>query len=657
MRWAISSWILAIAMVGLSGATAFAGNGQVTLPDWMKDAAARPQKSYPARTNAVVLLDERAISVNRSGEYIETVRRVVRILRPEGGNEGTIGINVEHADALLSAHAWCSSSDGHSYEVKQKDFEQKGYGFGGTLFFMNEVNYAAELPAANPGAVVAFEYSVRNRAWGDYTTWWFQEEIPVEQARLTLGLPDKWNYKDSWVNSAHVASDSATPGMVAWVLHDVAALDNEEQHSPGILAMAGRMQLAFSPPEFAIPVFASWDSIGKWAEDLAQPRRQPSAEITAKVKQLTAGVSDFDGIVSRLAGFVQRDIRYVANEIGIGGWQPRAAGDTYRNHYGDCKDKATLLGSMLQVAGIHAENVLIFAEHGVTREDSPGNYFNHAILAIELPADAKVTYRSVVQTKSGQRYLIFDPTNEWVPVGELGEYEQGNFALLEGKNGGELIRMPVFPPEQNRLARNGKFTIGEGGGLSGELQISDSGSHAWRSRANVARENERERTRSAENFLTRSLQGATLKQATYEHLDEPSRELMVHYSFTASEFLKSSGTLLLFQPCVFGHKAIAIDWKKRKYPVDLQSTTDEVDRYEIALPAGMQVDDLPDAVQIDVGFASYKSSVTSANGVILYQREYVVRDPQVGLDKLGQLRKLEEAILRDEASSVVLKKI
>jgi len=56
----------------------------------------------------------------------------------------------------------------------------------------------------------------------------------------------------------------------------------------------------------------------------------------------------------------------------------------------------------------------------------------------------------------------------------------------------------------------------------------------------------------------------------------------------------------LFQPCVFGHKAIAIDWKKRKYPVDLQSTTDEVDRYEIALPAGMQVDDLPDAVQIDV---------------------------------------------------------
>jgi hypothetical protein len=108
--------------------------------------------------------------VNRSGEYIESVRRVVRILRTEGANEGTIGITVEGGDALLGAHAWCSSPDGHNYEVKQKEFAQVGYGFGGTLFFTDQVRYAAEVRAGNPGAVVAFEYAVRNRAWGDYTT-------------------------------------------------------------------------------------------------------------------------------------------------------------------------------------------------------------------------------------------------------------------------------------------------------------------------------------------------------------------------------------------------------------------------------------------------------------------------------------------------------
>jgi hypothetical protein len=68
------------------------------------------------------------------------------------------------------------------------------------------------------------------------------------------------------------------------------------------------------------------------------------------------------------------------------------------------------------------------------------------------------------------------------------------------------------------------------------------------------------------------------------------------------------------------------------------------------------LDDLPDAVELDVGFASYKSSVSIKSGVIVYQREYVVRDPQVGVEKLEQLWKLEEAILRDESATVVLKK-
>jgi hypothetical protein len=416
------------------------------------------------------------------------------------------------------------------------------------------------------------------------------------------------------------------------------------------------MQLAFSPKEFVTPVFASWESIGKWAEELAQPRRQPSAAITAKVHELTAGIADFDGIVAVLGGFVQKDIHYVANEIGIGGWQPRAAGDTFHNRYGDCKDKATLLASMLLVAGIPSGNVLITDHHGVTHEDSPGNHFNHVILAIELPENSKVNYRSVAQTKTGKRYLIFDPTNEWVPVGNLPDYEQGNFALLEGKAGGELIRMPVFPPEQNRLARTGTFTVSEEGGLSGELLINTHGWHAWRSRAYLNGESERERTRIAERFLSRSVLGATLKQAAYENVDPLGLEFNIRYSFTAAGFMKSNGPLLLFRPCIFGEKAFSADWKKRKYPVDLGATTDEVDRYEIALPAGLEADELPDSVELDVGFASYKSSVSIKSGMIVYEREYVVRDPQVGVEKLDQLRKLEEAIMRDESATVVLKR-
>ena len=151
MRRAISACLLAIAWLGVLSGAAMARTPQVKLPDWVKDVAARPQKSYEPRTNAVVLLDERKIVVNRSGEYIESVRRVVRILRTEGKNEARFGITVESSDALLSAQAWCSSPDEHNYEVKQKEFVQVGNWIGGDMY-SDLVHYTTEVPGSNPGA-------------------------------------------------------------------------------------------------------------------------------------------------------------------------------------------------------------------------------------------------------------------------------------------------------------------------------------------------------------------------------------------------------------------------------------------------------------------------------------------------------------------------
>src|SRR5437868_9894168 len=87
-----------------------------------------------------------------------------------------------------------------------------------------------------------------------------------------------------------------------------------------------------------------------------------------------------------LALFVQHDVRYVAIELGIGGWQPHTAADVFSHHYGDCKDKATLLSSMLKQVGIESFYVVINAERGSVTPQSPASVgaFNHAVLAIQL---------------------------------------------------------------------------------------------------------------------------------------------------------------------------------------------------------------------------------------------------------------------------------
>ena len=83
---------------------------------------------------------------------------------------------------------------------------------------------------------------------------------------------------------------------------------------------------------------------------------------------------------------MQNDVRYVAIELGIGGYQPHPASEVFSHRYGDCKDKATLLSTMLKEIGIESYYVLINTERGsVTAATLPNLEFNHAILAIALP--------------------------------------------------------------------------------------------------------------------------------------------------------------------------------------------------------------------------------------------------------------------------------
>ena len=114
-----------------------------------------------------------------------------------------------------------------------------------------------------------------------------------------------------------------------------------------------------------------------------------------------------------VAEFVQSQIRYVAIELGIGGMQPHPAVEVFTHRYGDCKDKATLLSSMLKEIGVDSYYVIINDERGAVSAATPPNLeFNHVILAIALPADVdgKALSAAVTHPKLGQILFLIPPT-------------------------------------------------------------------------------------------------------------------------------------------------------------------------------------------------------------------------------------------------------
>jgi Domain of Unknown Function with PDB structure (DUF3857)/Transglutaminase-like superfamily len=137
-------------------------------------------------------------------------------------------------------------------------------------------------------------------------------------------------------------------------------------------------------PSVAWTTFKSWEAVGASYQALESDRIVPDAAVKAKVAELTAGKTTEEEKVRAVYGFVAMQIRYIGVAFGIGRYQPHDAGEVLENQYGDCKDKHTLLASMLSVLGLHPNAALIGA--GVRFNEavpSPGS-FNHLITTVPV---------------------------------------------------------------------------------------------------------------------------------------------------------------------------------------------------------------------------------------------------------------------------------
>ena len=630
----------------------------VNVPDWVKQAAAQPLGSYPPETKAVVLLDETDYTVTAPGEFVEHSRNVIKILRPDDSGPRELEVQLESKDKLQSVHAWTIDKDGREYEVKEKEFMQES-DYGDWMLYSDDRSMTAKAPAPLPGSVIALEYEVRRHEWINEIGWMFQGRIPVLQAVLTLQLPAGWEYRASWIRGTEVKPVSVGNNSWQWTLKNVPGLAEEREiMMPAFRSLAGRASFSYFGPGDSGAHAASWPQVGRWYAGLAENRFSATPEISAKTKELISGKPDFAARLSALTSFVQSEIRYVAIEIGIGGAQPHPAGDVFRYRYGDCKDKVTLLKAMLAEAGIRSYYVLVDTRRGFINPAVPSSWGNHAIIAIELPEEVKdPKYLSTVATKSGKRYIIFDPTDEYSPVGVLGSELQSSYGLLVTDDGGELIRLPLLPPDWNQVTRKGTFVLSADGSLAGAVTEDRSGDSATYERARLHNSDQRKRTNDFERWLGSSLQGFTLESVNFQQTDQPGKDLLMDYKFSAPQYAQARGPLMLVRPRVLDEKSSYVENKPRLYPIELQDTTRQTDIYEIEIPKEYQVDDIPNPTNIDVGFASYQSKIEAEGNKLRYWREYVVRDLSVPPEKYADWVRLQGAIGADESASVVLKKV
>src|SRR5271163_2485593 len=643
--------------LGWSGSLPGALASAPPLPDWVVQASASLLPRYSPETKAVVLLDDTLFTVGPDGKATERERRVVKILRPQGREYAQIVAWYSKDRKLNSFHAWSIGPDGHQYTIKDDEIRDESLAESWVLYgdIRGKVVHP---PGADPNGVVAYEAVRQIANYGDdEKTWRFQESIPIHRAVFEVDLPPGWKTYTAWLHHDAIDGAEVASNHWHWELQDVPAIDlSGVPMAPSEEALAGRMVIHYSATD--LPTGDQrWAQIGDWVDRLAAPSTEAPREIDLKAKDLTAGAADFKAKIRSVADFMQREIRYVAIEIGIGGYQPHPAADIFKYRYGDCKDKATLLISMLNAVGVRATWVLVDTHRGYVDPALPSRDGNHMIAAIEMPSGYRdPDLRAVVTAHTGRRYLIFDPTDTYTPIGLIRPELQGSYGVLVAGKDSQIIELPTLAPDASTVDRQASFSLDADGTLKGKVTEIRSGETASRYRYLYNAETEKEQREFMEHRLQRDLASFTLDSASAQNTHDMSKSVVVNFSLTANRYAKPAGDLLLIRPRVIGSNAERFNDKPRKYPIELGETGTWRDSIDVALPAGYVVDDMPEPVSVDVGFASYKSEVKAGDGMLHYSREYVVKDLDLAADRYPDVRKLMGVMAADENNSAVLKK-
>ncbi len=653
-RLAAAALVAGVLAAANSSASIF-GNKPQPAPQWAVESAKIPTPDSAKSFDAVILSDDYLITLDPQGRAVQRERQVVRILRQKGRDWARCGASFDVDTKINYLRAWTIQPDGRQMQAMESDFHEVGYTDDNVLL-MTVKSRVALPPGSDPGSVAVCESEVQLRPYIDEKLWEFQYSIPVLAESLEVDLPSGHPHADAWHNFKPVKGSEVAPNHWRWEVRDVPALDlRDVADSPDLAAVAARMCVQWGDAAIA-GQDNQWRAIGQWFDHLEAHRPDPSPEITAKTHQLTDGVNGFYPKLSRVADYVQRNIRYFVIERGIGGHQAHSASDIFKYRYGDCKDKATLMISMLGVAGIHAYYLPVDDRRGFVDPQLPSAFGNHMIAAIEIPADVHDDHlQAIVKMPSGKRYLIFDPTDERTPIGALRSDLQGSYGLLVSGADSQVFQLPILDPSASGAERKGTFKLEADGSLSGTVDLARTGAEGGNTRMHLKFRDQKELHDELEQSLGRDIPGVSLENFKYDEPEALEQPVSLHYQVSARQYGHIAGPLMLVRPRVVASYTHAFRPKPRTVPIDLSATGHWHDSFDIVLPEGYAVDEMPEPVNLDLDFASYHSTISAKGKTLHYERDYIVRKVELAAEKQSDFLHLQSAMLSDEKATVVLK--
>lgn len=614
-----------------------------------------PQANDYPDSGAVVLWETEVMNVNEDSSYIYSTRRVVKIFNDRGHKFGKVSIPYTRGnDDITIHHARTLTSDSRVFDLDQrqiiKNIPPPSAVEAGLFVDARLMHFS--MPEMSDNCIIDYAYSSNNRGHLMQGEFWhqayFQTSVPVLHYRFTIHAPKKKTVYYQ-INSPQAVGGEPTitenryTRTYTFEMRDVPSL-SEEAFMPAVEDLAYSINLTS---------LDSWDKLMEWYGTLIREQDYVTPEIEQKTKALLRGAWSRKEKVKRLYEYVATNIDYVGIELGIWAIKPHSAPEIFKEGYGDCKDKTTLLSTMLSAVGIQSYPVLISAGESsrVVREIPSLSYFNHMILAVEENDNGGLIW--------------LDATAETCAFGDLPASDQDRWALIVNPDflmkNRENMEQGVTAPEeiggmQGQLYRFAKSPTIEAAtnlkGVETRIQVEDdlsvevtqtltvTGAFNTRLRSRLKYINPDEQSKFLHEYMELD-DRAKLEKVSISKLDTMEDELEIALTWQCEDYLFAIGQQYVLElPLVKHPYAALLSEESRTHPVVLGKAVTFSDEVIVNLSSLFSVDSVPEdrEIQNSVGFIQLK--YTKSKRKMVMKQTLRFHRPTVSVDEILDLKAL-----------------
>jgi tetratricopeptide (TPR) repeat protein/transglutaminase-like putative cysteine protease len=392
-------------------------------------------------------------------------------------------------------------------------------------------------------------------------------------------------------------------------------------------------------PDVQVTTFASWEDVGRWYGSLQKDPLEVTPAIQAKATELTKGLTTDDDKIHALYNFVALKYHYIGLDFGIGRYQPHPADDVLDNSYGDCKDKHTLLASLLKAVGIEAWPVLINSRRKLDPDVPSPAQFDHVITVVP----------------QGERLIWLDTTPEVAPYQMLLVSLRNKQALvIPTAKPPSLITTPAnLPfPEQMEFSAEGKLT--PDGTFTGHIEQTYRGDTEVILRAAFRQFSESQWKEAVQRFSYNMNFGGEVSNVKMTPPNDLDKPFELSYDYVRKNYSDWENRQIVAPLPPIGIESYkGAHVKKPSEPILLGALGKLTYRSRVELPEGYKAV-APAPCHLSEAYAEYDDTPRLENDVLTTTRVLIVKQNEVPLSAWEDYQKFGRSIADDEFAFVRL---